>query len=169
MKQSLIVTGLFLLLGMAISLTALPPAQGNDEDALELAAAQSEKSLSQEISKATPKNGQRIYMKECVSCHKADGSGGEKPTAASNLSPNLRKPEFWKEKTNTHLVFVIENGISKSGMVAMKGVLSREDVLDVTAYLRARYEPKNKSTAASQEKAKPEAATPTKGDEDNSE
>lgn len=107
-----------------------------------------------DLSDADAKAGKKIYMKNCVACHKADGSGGQKTTASGSPSPNFRDPKYWDGKSNGILVRATENGIPKSGMVAWKGVLKREEILDVTAYIRDRYQPKK----SKKEDPEPEAS-----------
>ncbi len=94
--------------------------------------------------------GERVYMKNCANCHRADGRGGRQPTATGDPAPNFRTPEFWKSKTDEVLIAKTENGVPNSSMVAWKGILRREEILAVVQFLRRQFEPKGG-------KAEPEA------------
>ena len=83
-----------------------------------------------------PAKGKGIFMKNCMVCHNADGSGGKKLTAAGNPSRDFREAKFWEERTETQIRDVINKGVAKSGMVAWKGILKPQEIEDVMAYIK---------------------------------
>lgn len=93
-------------------------------------------------STANPAKGKVVYEKLCVPCHKSDGTGGVKAVPTANASRNFRDPAFWKGKTDAQLRAATENGFPKSGMLSYKGLLTPEEIRNVVAYMRARYQPK---------------------------
>src|SRR6202165_2342954 len=69
--------------------------------------------------KGNPAGGKEIFLKKCVVCHKADGSGGIKLTG--NPTPNWKDPKIWgdpKRATDDYFRDCITNGKIPSGMVA---------------------------------------------------
>ena len=100
-----------------------------------------------------PGKGKGVFMKNCMVCHNADGSGGKKLTPTGNPSRDFRDPKFWAERTDAQVRDVINKGVVKSGMIAWKGILKPQEIEDVIAYV--------KTFARKTEPAKPEAAKPT--------
>lgn len=86
--------------------------------------------------------GERTYMKNCATCHRADGRGGLQPTATGDPAPNFREPAFWDGKTDEALRKVTEDGVPNSSMVAWKGILSSEEITAVTRFVRHRFAPR---------------------------
>ena len=91
-------------------------------------------------------NGERIYQNACAVCHEA-GSGptlfGAKPLLALNTNLHAATPD--------NLVQVILHGIQSPAnealghMPAFKDSLDDAQILDLTAYLRARFAPEEKA------------------------
>lgn len=102
------------LLALAVALPALAVAQG----------------------KGDPAKGKGIFLKNCMVCHNADGSGGKKLTPNGNPSRDFREPKFWKERTDAQLRETINKGVAKSGMIAWKGILKPSEIEDVLAYIK---------------------------------
>lgn len=129
---------------LALGLGALAQAQGPvDGDSL------GKKPAAQKAAAATPDStapnstkGKVVYEKICVPCHKSDGTGGVKTVPTANASRNFRDPTFWKGKTDAQLRAAVENGFPKSGMLSYKGQLTSEEIRNVVAYMRARFQPK---------------------------
>ncbi|MDX1278265.1 cbb3-type cytochrome c oxidase N-terminal domain-containing protein [Oceanihabitans sediminis] len=73
-------------------------------------------------------NGKRIYMENCVACHKADGGGG--------IGPNLAD-EHWILGGGIKNVFktVSEGGRAGKGMIAWKQSLKPAEIAQVSSYV----------------------------------
>jgi len=95
--------------------------------------------------------GKGVFMKNCVVCHNADGSGGKKLTANGNPSRDFRDPKFWEARTDAQLRETVNKGVSKSGMIAWKGILKPQEIEDVIAFA--------KTFAKKPDPAKPSEAT----------
>ena len=88
--------------------------------------------------KGTAALGKPIFAKNCVVCHKVDGSGGMKLTG--NPTPNWKDAKTWADpiRTDAYLRDCIVNGKVKSGMVAWgkSGQLKPADIDNVIAYVK---------------------------------
>jgi mono/diheme cytochrome c family protein len=80
--------------------------------------------------------GKGVFMKNCMVCHNADGSGGKKLTATGNPSRDFRDPKFWAERTDAQVRETINKGVVKSGMIAWKGILKPQEIEDVMAHIK---------------------------------
>jgi mono/diheme cytochrome c family protein len=83
-----------------------------------------------------PAKGKGVFMKNCVLCHNADGSGGKKLTVNGNPSRDFRDAKFWSERTDAQVRETINKGVAKSGMIAWKGILKPGEIEDVMAYIK---------------------------------
>jgi len=88
--------------------------------------------------KGTAALGKPLFAKNCVVCHKVDGSGGMKLTG--NPTPSWKDPKIWADpiRTDDYLRDCIVNGKIKSGMVAWGkgGQLKPADIENVIAYIK---------------------------------
>jgi cytochrome c oxidase cbb3-type subunit 3 len=96
-----------------------------------------------------PAKGKMVFEKNCVPCHKQDGTGGIKLIATGNPSRNFHDAAWWKTRTDPQIQHSIETGFPKSGMVAWKGVLKPEEIKNVIAYLHFKFQPKAAAAEAS--------------------
>ena len=103
------------LLALALGLPVLALAQGKAGDAAK---------------------GKGIFMKNCLVCHNADGSGGKKLTPNGNPSRDFRDAKFWAERTDAQIRGTINKGVAKSGMIAWKGILKPGEIEDVMAFIK---------------------------------
>jgi len=99
-----------------------------------------------------PARGKVVFEKNCVPCHKQDGTGGIKLIATGNPSRNFHDAAWWKTKTDPQIQHSIETGFPKSGMVAWKGVLKPEEIKNVIAYLHFKFQPKGAAAEAQAKK-----------------
>ena len=89
--------------------------------------------------KGNPVLGKPLFVKNCVLCHKVDGSGGMKLTG--NPTPNWKDPKIWadpKRATDDYFRDCITNGKIKSGMVAWgkSGQIKPPDIENLIAYIK---------------------------------
>jgi cytochrome c oxidase cbb3-type subunit 3 len=89
-------------------------------------------------SKGNAALGKAIFTKNCVVCHKANGTGGVKLTG--NPTPNWTDAKTWadpKRATDDYFRDCITNGKVKSGMVAWgkSGQLKPADIENAIAYI----------------------------------
>ena len=96
-----------------------------------------------------PAKGKVVFEKNCVPCHKQDGTGGIKLIATGNPSRNFHDGAWWKTRTDSQIQHSIETGFPKSGMVSWKGVLKPEEIKNVIAYLHFKFQPKGAPAEAS--------------------
>ena len=89
---------------------------------------------------ATPEkieDGKRTFGFYCVVCHGRDGQNTGVPFANSIEPPipSLASPEI-QGYSDGQLKWIIENGISPSGMPASRNILSDDDMWAIVVYLR---------------------------------
>ncbi len=86
---------------------------------------------------AVAQEGQAAFNSYCVVCHGLDGQNTGVPFARqiSPPIPSLASKEV-QDYTDGQLKWIIENGISPSGMPASRGILSDEEIWSIVEYLR---------------------------------
>lgn len=73
------------------------------------------------------KNGEKIFVQNCVACHLADGGG--------SVGPNLTD-EYWKHGGGIQNVFkTIKYGVPEKGMISWKDELGASKIQDVASYV----------------------------------
>lgn len=82
-------------------------------------------------------SGKRIFGYYCVVCHGRDGQNTGVPFAASISPPipSLASADV-QRYSDGQLKWIVENGISPSGMPASKGTLSDDEMWHVVVFLR---------------------------------
>jgi mono/diheme cytochrome c family protein len=88
----------------------------------------------------TPENladGKEAFGHYCIACHGIDGQKTGVPFAdrLSPPVPSLASPEV-QSYTDGQLKWVIDNGLSPSGMPASSGTLSDDEIWSIVLYLR---------------------------------
>lgn len=81
--------------------------------------------------------GKTAFGAYCIVCHGLDGQNTGVPFAAqmSPPVPSLASKQV-QEYTDGQLKWIIENGVSPSGMPASRGILSDEEMWSIVVYLR---------------------------------
>jgi mono/diheme cytochrome c family protein len=83
------------------------------------------------------RDGQAAFESYCVACHGLDGQNTGVPFAG-NISPPIPSlaSKQVQQYTDGQLKWIIENGLSPSGMPASRGILSDEEIWSIVEYLR---------------------------------
>ena len=89
------------------------------------------------VSAENIESGKQTFGFYCVVCHGRDGQNTGVPFAKSMTPPipSLASSDV-QRYTDGQLKWIIENGISPSGMPASKGILGEDDVWTIVVYLR---------------------------------
>jgi mono/diheme cytochrome c family protein len=89
------------------------------------------------VSAENIESGKQTFGFYCVVCHGRDGQNTGVPFAKSMSPPlpSLASSDV-QRYTDGQLKWIIENGISPSGMPASKGILSEDDIWTIVVYLR---------------------------------
>ncbi len=82
-------------------------------------------------------DGKEAFSHYCVACHGLDGQNTGVPFAQhmSPPVPSLASNEV-QSYTDGQLKWIIDNGISPSGMPGSKGILSDEEIWSIIVFLR---------------------------------
>lgn len=82
-------------------------------------------------------SGKQAFSYYCVACHGLDGQNTGVPFA-DRMSPPvpLLSSRSVQSYTDGQLMWIIENGISPSGMPASKGILTDEEMWSIVLYIR---------------------------------
>jgi mono/diheme cytochrome c family protein len=89
------------------------------------------------VSAENIESGKRIFSYYCVVCHGRDGQNTGVPFAAGTSPPipSLASADV-QRYSDGQLRWIIENGISPSGMPASNGTLNNDETWHVVVYLR---------------------------------
>ena len=89
------------------------------------------------LTPAAVADGRRNFGYYCYVCHGLDGQNTGVPFAdrMSPLVPSLASPTV-QNYTDGQLKWIVENGISPSGMPASKGILNDQELWEIVHYLR---------------------------------
>jgi mono/diheme cytochrome c family protein len=90
-----------------------------------------------QVSAENIESGKKIFGFYCVVCHGRDGQNTGVPFS-KNLSPPIPSltSDDVQRYTDGQLKWIIENGISPSGMPASRGILADDDMWTIVVYLR---------------------------------
>jgi cytochrome c553 len=89
------------------------------------------------VSTTSIKNGKTAFSFYCAACHGLDGQNTGVPFASRMAPPvPLLNSASVQSYTDGQLKWVVENGLSPSGMPASKGILSDEEIWSIVVYIR---------------------------------
>jgi cytochrome c553 len=89
------------------------------------------------VSIANIESGKTAFSHYCAACHGLDGQNTGVPFAAKMAPPvPSLKSTVVQSYTDGQLKWVVENGLSPSGMPASKGILSDEEMWYIVVYIR---------------------------------
>lgn len=77
--------------------------------------------------KSRLKNGEKIYIAQCATCHGQKGEGG--------VGPNLTDDYWIHGGTVSEIFATIKYGVPEKGMIPWEAQLSPSDMQDVTSYI----------------------------------
>jgi cytochrome c len=82
-------------------------------------------------------SGRVAFSHYCVACHGLDGQNTGVPFA-DRMSPPVPslKSTIVQSYTDGQLEWIVENGVSPSGMPASKGILTQTEMWSIVAYIR---------------------------------
>lgn len=76
------------------------------------------------------KEGEKVYQKECATCHGVNGEG--------ITAPALGNPSSLAHNTDEFIRYAIRHGRQNTPMKAYQGILPEQSIDDVTAFLRSK-------------------------------
>lgn len=85
-----------------------------------------------------PEKGKAIYERSCSACHGDDGEGDGILTKVYSLEPanHVNAKEMDKISNEAMVKLVTNGGAGASMMPGWKGILSKQEILDVVSYIR---------------------------------
>jgi cytochrome c len=88
-------------------------------------------------STANIEHGKKAFSHYCAACHGLDGQNTGVPFAAQMAPPvPSLKSSTVQSYADGQLKWVLENGLSPSGMPSSKGILSDEEMWSIVVYIR---------------------------------
>lgn len=92
---------------------------------------QASSALAFEFSESAAESGATVYAQNCIACHGAEMEGG--------IGPSFVDDEWIHGGQASDIQGIIRNGVAAKGMVAWEGILSPEQINQVTAYVIQRH------------------------------
>lgn len=91
---------------------------------------------------AKPAHGAALYRQYCVACHGAKGLGEFNWQARARAAPALDSSgHAWHHEDAQLISMILDKPLPDSKMPAWRTVLSRDDVLDLLAYIKSLWTP----------------------------
>jgi mono/diheme cytochrome c family protein len=124
-KKAMFSAGALLVVGLAIAVFAVP---GKSDEGL--------------TASAKPEHGKALYRQYCAACHGSQGQGEfhwqyrERGTPALDSSGHA-----WHHEDAQLVSMILDKPVPDSKMPAWRGVLSRDDALDIIAYIKSLWTP----------------------------
>jgi len=82
--------------------------------------------------------GQKLFEKNCVSCHGATGKGDGKMGAELTPKPSDLTDAEWKHGSSDGEIFkVLNEGVKNTGMRSYKSKMTEHEMWDVVNYVRS--------------------------------
>ncbi len=80
--------------------------------------------------------GRKLYLDNCVVCHKEDGTGGRTEIEGKRINVDDLTSDKIKKFTDEKIRGYIVNGVEDEGMPAFKGRLTDGEIGRIVAYVR---------------------------------
>lgn len=91
---------------------------------------------------AQPAHGKELYDKDCAVCHGPNGRGVPGWRYQARPAPPLdSSAHAWHHEDDQLLAMILDKPAPDSVMPAWRGVLTREDALDIVAYIKTLWSP----------------------------
>ncbi len=72
-------------------------------------------------------SGKEIYLANCATCHGQNGEGG--------IGPNMTDDYYLHGGGMNNSIRILNNGVAAKGMIAWRGILKEQQILEVASYL----------------------------------
>jgi len=91
---------------------------------------------------ARPEHGKALYRQYCASCHGATGHGEFNWMNRERGAPALDSSgHAWHHEDEQLVSSILDKPVPDSRMPAWRGVLSRDDAIDLVAYIKTLWTP----------------------------
>ncbi|RMH33569.1 MAG: cytochrome c [Nitrospirae bacterium] len=94
-------------------------------------------SLARATEESDVRKGAAIYARYCEECHGPEGRGNGPKAPLLSPRPGSFVSAATSVKSDAELLQIIENGVPRTAMKGWKDILSKEDRLNVLAYIRS--------------------------------
>jgi len=81
-------------------------------------------------------SGKDLYAKNCMICHKENGTGGKVTIEGKSIDPPDMTTEKMKAKSDDKFVQYITEGFPDDGMPAFKGKLNEDQIKTIVKHVR---------------------------------